>query len=51
MAPPKPGDRSAGTIGFVVAAIFLLVILTGIVKLTNAHYNEKEAKTPATATK
>jgi len=51
MAPPKPGDRSAGLIGFVVAAIFLLVVLGGIVKLTNAHYDAKEAKAPATAQK
>jgi hypothetical protein len=38
MAAPKVGDMTAGIAGLVVAAAFLLVILGGIVHLTNQHY-------------
>ena len=51
MAAPKPGDLSAGLAGLVVAAAFLLVILSGIVHLTNQHYAKLEAKAPAAQTK
>ncbi|HEX5435710.1 MAG TPA: hypothetical protein VFW98_01025 [Gemmatimonadaceae bacterium] len=49
MAAPKPGDLPAGYVGLIVVAIFLLVVLTGIVHLTNAHYaGEAPAKAAAT---
>jgi hypothetical protein len=49
MAAPKPGDLKAGIIGLIVAAVFLLVVLTGIVHLTNQHYANLEPKAAATS--
>jgi hypothetical protein len=45
--PPSQGsDTRPAITGFILGAIALLVILTSIVKLTNAHY---AAETPAPA--
>ncbi len=35
MAAPLPEDKSAGITGMIVAVIFLLVMVTSIVALTN----------------
>lgn len=37
MAAPRPGDLRAGFTGLVVAAVFLLIVLTTIVKVTSSH--------------
>lgn len=36
MAAPLPKDKPAGFVGLIVAVVFLLGVLTTIVKLTNA---------------
>ncbi len=53
MSSPQPGDKSAGFTGLILGAIALFVILFGIVRITNAHYNaeEREGKPAAEAAK
>jgi hypothetical protein len=41
-------DMKAGFMGLIFGAIALLIVITAIVKLTNAHYNGKEAAAEAT---
>ena len=48
MAAPRPEDMRAGFTGLIVAVVFLLVVLFGIVKMTNAKYAHE---TPAAETK
>jgi hypothetical protein len=42
MAPPLAQDKRAGFTGLVVGAVFLLIVLYGIVHLTNVHYAGRE---------
>ena len=42
MAPPYPEDKTAGFTGLVVGAVTLLIALSTIVYLTNAHYARLE---------
>jgi hypothetical protein len=44
MTAPKPGDKTAGFTGLVLALIFLLGMATTIVKLTNAKYHHEAAQ-------
>jgi hypothetical protein len=45
MSAPQQTDRSAGFTGLILGAIAIFVILFGIVRLTNAHYNNEKAET------
>ena len=52
MSAPEPGDKSAGFTGLILSGIAIFIILFGIVRLTNAHYNAQKhegAATPAAA--
>lgn len=53
MSAPLQGDKAAGFTGLIVGGALLLVILYGIVHLTNLHYAGLEggAKAPAAATR
>ncbi len=42
MSPPRPGDVRAGLVGLAVAAVFLLITVVSIVKLTNHKYASHE---------
>ncbi len=47
-APPLPGDMKAGFIGLAFAVVFLLVVLTSIVFISNrvtGHHDEPAAAT------
>lgn len=48
MAAPLPQDERAGYTGLIVAIIFLLVVLGGIVELTNRHYAKEKPAAAAT---
>ena len=44
MSTSHHNDKSAGFTGLILGAIALFVILFGIVRLTNAHYNGEKAE-------
>lgn len=41
MSAPQPGDKSAGFTGLILGAIAIFVICFGVVRLTNAHFENK----------
>ena len=41
-------DRGAALTGLIVGAILLLIVITAIVKLTNAHYRHEKPAAAAT---
>ena len=43
MSSPQETDKSAGFTGLILGAIALFVLIFGIVRLTNAHYNNEQA--------
>jgi hypothetical protein len=43
MSAPQQTDKSAGFTGLILGGIALFVILFGIVRITNAHYNTEES--------
>jgi hypothetical protein len=49
MSAPHPEDKSAGFTGLILGAIAIFVIVFGIVRLTNASYENEKAETPAAA--
>jgi hypothetical protein len=49
MAPPLAEDKKAGFTGLIVGAVLLLIVLYGIVHLTNQHYAKLEGAKPAAA--
>jgi hypothetical protein len=49
MAPPRPQDFKAGFTGLLVAAVFLAVVIYGMVMFTN-WYVAQHAETPAAGT-
>jgi hypothetical protein len=51
MSAPLPGDKRAGFIGLVVAAVFILWLVTLVVYLTNAKYAHREGAPAAAATR
>jgi hypothetical protein len=42
MSAPQQTDKSAGFTGLILGAIAIFVLMFGIVRLTNAHYNNME---------
>jgi hypothetical protein len=44
MSAPQQTDKSAGFTGLILGAIAIFVIMFGIVRLTNAHYNNEKAE-------
>ena len=44
MSAPQQTDKSAGFTGLILGAIAIFVIMFGIVRLTNAHYNHEKAE-------
>lgn len=38
------GDKSAAFTGLILGAIAIFVLMFGIVRLTNAHYNKEKAE-------
>jgi hypothetical protein len=51
MSAPQQTDKSAGFTGLILGAIAIFVIMFGIVRLTNAHYEKAEAASAAEAPK
>jgi hypothetical protein len=50
--PPHTGPDTAPAFrGLILGAIILFLVLVGIVKLTNAHYEHAEGATAAETTK
>jgi hypothetical protein len=43
MSAPQETDKSAGFTGLILGAITIFVLMFGIVRLTNAHYNGLKA--------
>ncbi|MDB4898575.1 MAG: hypothetical protein JWN53_383 [Gemmatimonadetes bacterium] len=50
MSAPHPEDKSAGFTGLILGAIAIFVIVFGIVRLTNASYENEKSETPAATT-
>jgi hypothetical protein len=42
MSAPQQTDKSAGFTGLILGAIAIFVLMFGIVRLTNSHYNNLE---------
>ena len=44
MSAPQQTDKSAGFTGLILGAIAIFVLIFGIVRLTNAKYNNEKAE-------
>jgi hypothetical protein len=44
MSAPQQTDKSAGFTGLILGAIAIFVLMFGIVRLTNAKYNNEKAE-------
>ena len=44
MSAPQETDKSAGFTGLILGAIAIFVLIFGIVRITNAHYNSEQAE-------
>jgi hypothetical protein len=42
MSAPQQSDKSAGFTGLILGAIAIFVLMFGIVRMTNSHYNNLE---------
>ncbi|MEO5816218.1 MAG: hypothetical protein ABIT20_13155 [Gemmatimonadaceae bacterium] len=47
MSAPQQSDKSAGFTGLILGAIAIFVLMFGIVRLTNSHYNNEKAEAGA----
>ncbi len=48
MSASQQTDKSAGFTGLILGAIAIFVLMFGIVRLTNSHYNNEKAESATT---